>query len=229
MLIGLTLWFATAASAGVAQPVFNDIKLHLSWETPPSVSGGSLRDGGRMFVNDRFLAVGVQFTPLLEIEGEKSDRKKKTIRPDAVIFLDQVELAVSVLIPPEKDESGVLLKGRTRFSMVAVDGREHMSYMFVPPQLLDRYAPRQAGGKRIKALKLGDFVVEAVFTVGGRELGRGYVNLGAKERRDAEAAAKLFQAADNVVENAVWPKDCTPWQYYKFNQFDLTAPGPGRR
>ena len=230
ILTGLTLLMLTfSASAGTAQPVFNDLKVRLSWETPPSLTGASLRDGGRLFVNDRFLAIGVQFTPRLEELDD--EHKQKAFRPDAVVFLDQVELAVSVLIPPEKEGDGALLKGRTAFPSVMIDGREHMAYMFVPPQLLDRYAPRQGDGKRIKALKLGDFIVEAVFSVGGRELGRVYANLGAKERRDAEAAARLFQAGGKValVENGVWPKDCTPWQYYKFDRYDLTAPSPGRR
>ena len=221
-LCGL-LTAAAVLGAGTPVPAITDVKTDFGMEAPPDVSN-KLMTGHSILENRRFLVVRVRFTPgVLD-----SDKPKGPARgAGELTYLDDLELEMSILIAGEKRNSppNALLTGKTRFWGVKLDGREHVAYMFVAPHYLDRYAPVRSSGEKSRTLKNGDFAVEAVFRLSGNVLARGYCGVDKKHLVNGRVPQGFFAPAGvRAIEDAVWPKDRSPWQWQDFEKFDLTLP-----
>jgi len=223
---------AAAAPAGVQ---FGSIKIRVTFEQTPVItrsggSAGGYASGGASFVNKRWLAVNVSFLPGIAAKGtsvSKSAENVKGIQGIPGRWLDNVTMRVYVAFPVEHHQrraAGVygLFEGKTVFWTVRLDGRRHIAQMFIPPQLLDRYAASSgAAGGRDVALPQTDYLVMVEFSDSeGNLLGRSF-SVSGKTPLTASFFDTVRKAPGAVVvPGALLPRNKTPWATYVPTTFD---------
>ncbi|MBQ9500928.1 MAG: hypothetical protein IJU70_02100 [Lentisphaeria bacterium] len=222
---------AGAASAGIQ---FGAIRIRTTFEQTPVItrsggSAGGYASGNVSFVNKRWLAVSVSFLPGVASKGGSSPKNAdnaKTIQAVPGRWLDDVTMRVCVAFPMEHQRrtGGAygLFEGRTVFWSVRLDGKRHLAQMFIPPQLLDRYAaPSGGAGGRDLALPLTDYRVMVEFTDSeGNLLGRSFSASG-----KTPLTASFFNSIKSapgavVVTGGLLPRNRTPWATHVPSTFD---------
>jgi hypothetical protein len=118
-----------------------------------------------------------------------------------------------------------MFTGGVGFHTVQRDGKRHLVLLFIPAKLIDRCSQYPNGN--IRKVAKGDFLVEAVFSVNGRELSKDYWGAGGR-RGFAEA---LNMVPENMVYPGwVFPRSQTPWALVGADNFDLEKELPvGRK
>jgi len=221
---------AAAAPAGIQ---FGSIKLRVTFEQTPVVTrsgggAGGYSSGGVNFVNKRWLAVSVSFLPGIASKGgsSKNGDNVKGIQSVPGRWLDDVTMRVLVAFPVEhqRKTSGVygLFEGKTVFWSVRLDGKRHLAQMFIPPQLLDRYAASTGGaGGRDLALAHTDYRVMVEFTDGeGNLLGRSFSASGKTPLTAAFFNSIKSAPGAIVVKDGILPRSRTPWAIHVPATFD---------
>ncbi|MBQ7208270.1 MAG: hypothetical protein IJS01_10785 [Lentisphaeria bacterium] len=221
---------AAAAPAGIQ---FGSIRIRVSFEQTPvpgrsGGSGGGFASGGVSFVNKRWLAVNVSFLPGVASKGTsgaKDPDNAKGIQGIPGRWLDDVIMHMYVAFPVERKRGTAvygLFEGRTVFWSVRLDGRRHLAQMFIPPQLLDRYAAAAGpSGVRELALPLAEYRVMVEFTdSSGALLGRSFSSSG-----KTPLAPSFFKQIKEipgavVVPDSVLPRNKTPWGLHMPATFD---------
>lgn len=231
-LLCCVCWSVSASS--VVQ--FGSIKIRVSSEASPVVlrsggNGGAYAPGGVTFFNKRWLAIQVSFVPgvvpLRAVTSGKNAGNAKSVQALHGRWLDDVILRVCVAFPTENARRGNavygLFEGETTFWSIRLDGKRHNALMFVPPQLLDRYASPAIGGRREIVLAPSEYRVMAEFTDSkGHLLGRHIVS-GNQGRSNLQKA--FFDTIRNspgavYIRGAVLPKSKTPWAWHAPATFD---------
>ena len=221
---------AAAAPAGIQ---FGSIRIRVTAEqTPVSIrsggTAGGYASGGVSFVNKRWLAVNVSFLPGVApkgTSGSKDADNAKGIQGVPGRWLDDVTMRVCVAFPLEHKRGTAvfgLFEGHTLFWSVRLDGKRHLAQMFIPPQLLDRYAaPTGPSGIRELALPLADYRVMVEFTdSSGALLGRSF-SVSGKTSVSSSFFKKIKETPGAlVVPNAVLPRNKTPWALHVPSTFD---------
>lgn len=228
------------------EPSFGDVKVKISFEHAPAYRSrtGSISNGSALFDNERYLAVEAVYTPGVVAENA-TDRKGKqlnTPQSDSNVWLDGVQMKVLVAYPAvpgrtRKETVFGLFSGETVFRTIRLDGKKHSATMFVPPQLLARYAGSKVRTTRSnekqkqrssQRLSLRDFFVEVIFvTSDGKELGRGYSQVdGARTVNEKDAFFRRLEAraGKNVIKKAVLSRDDSPWALINPHRYDLIMP-----
>ena len=220
-----------ASKANVVQ--FGAIRVQLSLEAAPAVSRtggttGAYGAGGVSFINKRWLAVHVSFVPgvVAMRKMAKNAGNQKAIQGLNGRWIDDVNMRVRVAFPSSKARrSNVgysILEGTTTFWTLRLDGRRHSAVMFVPPQLLDRYASITSGGRREMALTLADYRVLVEFSDSrGNFLGRATERSGNKNQENISFFESLVNSPGTmVVKGAVLPRNKSPWAWHMPSTFD---------
>ena len=222
-----SLW---AAGTNVVQ--FGSIKVQLYLEASPNVlrSGGTVGaygSGGVSFVNRRWLVVHVNFIPGVVPAKRmgKNAGNQRAVQGLPGRWIDDVNMRVRVAFPTSgrrNNASYGILDGKTVFWTLRLDGKRHSAVMFVPPQLLDRYASPIASGRREMALALSDYKVLVEFSDSkGNFLGRATETAGNKSRESIMFFETLVNNPTTmVVKDAVLPKNKTPWAGHMFSTYD---------
>ena len=220
-----------AAKANVVQ--FGDIRVQLSLEAAPAVSRtggttGAYGTGGVSFINKRWLVVHVSFIPGVTDARKlaKNTGNQKGVQGLNGRWIDDVNMRVRVAFPTSNarrnDVVYGILEGKTAFWTLRLDGKRHTAVMFVPPQLLDRYASTVSGGRREMALTLADYRVLVEFSDSrGNFLGRATERSGGKNQENISFFESLVNNPGTmVVKGAVLSRDKSPWAWHMSSTFD---------
>ena len=220
-----------ASKANVVQ--FGAVRVQLSLEAAPAVSrtggtSGAYGAGGVSFINKRWLVVHVSFVPgvVAMRKMAKNAGNQKSIQGLNGRWIDDVNMRVRVAFPSSNArKSNVvysILEGKTTFWTLRLDGRRHTAVMFVPPQLLDRYASTTSGGRREMALTLADYRVLVEFSDSrGNFLGRATERIGNKNQENISFFESLVNSPGTmVVKGAVLPRSKSPWSWHMPSTFD---------
>ena len=220
-----------ASKANVVQ--FGAIRVQLSLEAAPAVSRsggttGAYGSGGVSFVNKRWLVVHVSFVPgVVSMQKmAKNAGNQRGIQGLNGRWIDDVNMRVRVAFPSSNArKSNVvysILEGQTTFWTLRLDGKRHTAVMFVPPQLIDRYASTTSAGRREMILTPADYRVLVEFSDSrGNFLGRATERSGNKNLENISFFESLVNSpATMVVKGAVLPRNKSPWAWHMPSTFD---------
>lgn len=221
------------AAAAPAVIQFGSIKIRVTAEQTPVAarsggSAGGYASGGVVFVNKRWLAVNVSFLPGVAAKGTSGSKDPDNVKGIQAVpgrWLDDVTMRVSVAFPLEHKRGNAaygLFEGRTVFWSVRLDGKRHLAQMFIPPQLLDRYAATAgSSGVRELALPLTDYRVMVEFTdSSGALLGRSF-SVSGKTPLTPSFFNRIREIPGAVVvPDSVLPRNKTPWGLHMPATFD---------
>ena len=231
----LLMIFLCSLLEGANVVQFGSIKIRTSLEASPAVlrstaGSGMYSGGGVSLVNNRWLAVQVSFMPGA-VDSRVAGAAMKTGNVKSVVavpgrWIDDVTMRVSVAFPAANARrSNVvygLFEGNTCFWSIKLDGRRHNAMMFVPPQLIERYAASVTTGRKELQLGVTDFIVFVEFTdSNGAVLGRSC----SRKSGDISGMYKFFQTlkkspAATVVRGALLPRSKSPWAWHLPSTFD---------
>ena len=214
-----------AAAVKVMQ--FGSIKVSVSFVSDPQVvrgSGGKVYGvGGTAAVNRRWLAIQVSFVPGVSDMKDVTNTSgnAKVVKALAGRWIDDPVMHVYV-IPESKGSSRVMFEGKTEFWTVRLDGRRHNAVMFIPPQLLDRYADQTSGQGREIRRSVNQYRVLVEFTdSNGRILGRGLGNVSGKVQAGLSFFDDYKKSPGVVrVKNGILPRNKSPWEWHEFSTYD---------
>ena len=231
-----------AVCAEVDDVKFNKVSVRVVQVDSPDVRYGRQLPftPGKIASENRWVMVMVEYTPSYG-EVIRGRTRSAAYNRHEQHYLDNVELKVRVVfesLNSQGQQQNVLFSGITRFWTMKLDDTRHVAVMFVPGRLIDRYyiqVPRaqksrnrrNPGVKSVpmnRKLREDDLKVEAVFSIGGRELARSYCNMGGgNPRRIQEKFNQLIGAVPGhcVFDGAVLSKGQSPWAWYNVNNFDL--------
>lgn len=222
ILLVLSLFSVSAAlSAATDRTAFAKIKVELKMEQPPVTNvSRSPASNPRVTQGHKWLVLKVGYAPQSPRDGG----------PNQSNFLDDVKMTVLCTFPvggASRTGAYGMFKGEQTFWTVCCDGRQHVTMMFVPPHLLQRYLYMLDPYTGMRNLNKGDCKVEVVFTDrNGRELGRGYYGVpGSADKQDAYFRKLEAQIPENhIVDGAFMVRGATPWRTMEPDQFDFVKP-----
>jgi len=135
-------------------------------------------------------------------------------------YLDNVRVEMEILLPTDHPQNQyVLLTGKADYWAFAQDGKEHHIVMFVPPQILARWAP----GQKFSTADVKKLEIRVLFKLNDAIIGGGYHVPRGKTEADV---ARRFQATTMLpnlerVKNGIYSIDKTPWAYLNFDYYEL--------
>ena len=159
-----------------------------------------------------WLIVRVKYSPVSRKSGSK------------ILWLDDVTMEIELVIPGnyETKDVTVLLKGKTVFWSIPMDGKTHQAMGFVPPQVISRLARK---GTKIEISKM---IARVTFYKAGRKMiMRAYSSSGSRVRNyfsskvDSNVSSGLL-----IVNDIVMPRNKTPWGVFNFDLHDVIKPDP---
>lgn len=158
-----------------------------------------------------WLLVRVKFSPAMKKEGNKT------------AWIDDVTMETEVVLPGsyQGKEVTVLLRGKTVFWSIPMDGKSHQAMGCIPFPVISRFARK--GGK----IELSKMIVRVKFSKGGKTFISIYNSSGSRVRDyfstkvDGAISSGLLR-----VEDIVMPRNKTPWGVFNFDLYDLIKPDP---
>lgn len=165
----------------------------------------------------KWLQFLIAYTPKTEFKSGKDAQ---------IVWEDDLTVELSVLIPAKKDKGYgevVLLTGKQVLYSVPGDGRVHYVLFQIPPAVLTKYSGFAAYDRDAET---GNVYAAVVFRKGGSQtvLATGYTLVKGKTSADI---AKIFSTYHKSkigvlrLEDAVLPKEKTPWQWIDTDLFDF--------
>ncbi len=205
MLVFLTAFVANAQTQG---KIFKSGSVKLEYR--PSPLFYMFNESATNSPGSGWLIVGVKYSPVSRKSGSK------------ILWLDDVTMETEVVIPgsyKSKDVT-VLLKGKTVFWSIPMDGKNHNAMAFIPPQVIARFARK---GKKIEISKM---IARVTFYTAGRKIiMRIYSSSGSRVKEffsskvDGAISSGLL-----TVDDIVMPRNKTPWGVFNFDLFDVIKP-----
>ena len=250
MTFAVMVFVLCCAGAESSRMIFENISVTPEFADAPTVryNGVPMSFAPKVKYENKWLVLRIKYhTPM-----EKALPKRAAVRgngPRIAIktWLDDVTLSVRVLMSTGVRRNGkpvyVMFSGSCTYWTVRMDGKDHVAVMFVPAIMLDRYtigyswrpsAVRSNRSARIDGVRASgkvtarDFVIEAVFTSKGQELGRAYYNTGVKGKLAAQSRAFNALVATVSVERSVpggvISREKSPWALYESGNFEVEKP-----
>lgn len=232
-LLFMALCCACLGAADVNVVQFGSIKAVLSFENAPNVlrsvgSSSVYGSGGATFVNKRWLAVHVTFVPgVVAMKNmAKSQGNVRNVQGMAGRWIDDVKMRVRIAFPTEYVRKSnvvyAIFEGETIFWTLRLDGKRHSAIMFVPPQILDRYATRVGKNRRETPLTLAEYKVLVEFSDSkGNFLGRATERSGGRSQESIELFESLVNTPGTmVIKGTVLPRNKSPWAWHMSSTFD---------
>ena len=159
-----------------------------------------------------WLLVKVKYSPVSRKKGGKA------------IWLDDVTMETELILPGSyktKDVT-VLLKGKTVFWSIPMDGKTHNAFGCIPPQVISRFARKK---NKIETSKM---IARVTFYDASRKiLMRIYSSSGSRIR--SYFSSKVDGAVSSgllTVEDIIMPRNKTPWGVYNYELHDVIKPDP---
>lgn len=210
--IFLALFFVTAFTADVQAQgkIFRSGSVKLEYRPSPlfyMFNESATNKAG----SPGWLLVRVKFSPSLRKSGNK------------VFWLDDVSMVSEVVFPGTYKGKGVtvLLKGKTVFWSIPMDGKSHQAMGCIPFPVIARFSSK---GKKIETSKM---IVRVTFLTGSKTIMRVYSSSGSRVRDyfnskvDSSISSGLLR-----VEDIVMPRNKTPWGVFNFDLYDVIKPDP---
>lgn len=141
-----------------------------------------------------------------------------------IIWLDDVTMETEVVIPGSYKSKDVIvvLKGKTVFWSIPMDGKRHQAVGCIPPQVVSRFARK--GSK----IELSKAIVRVTFYAAGRKIiMRMYNSSGSRIRK--YFSSKIDGAVSSgvlIVPDIVMPRNKTPWAVLNYELYDVIKPDP---
>ncbi len=159
----------------------------------------------------KWIQISIDFTTIL---------KNTKMGRDYFEWIDNIRVEVELILPTgHSQKTHVLLLGKTDYWFFALDGKEHHVVMFVPPDILKRWAPAQKfSNAEVKKLE-----VKAVFKRNDAVIAAGFY---APRGKNEVEVAKRFSTVASLPEfdrirNGVYSIDKTPWAHLNFDYYEL--------
>jgi hypothetical protein len=211
--IFLTLFFLAAfvANAQTQGKIFKSGAIKLEYRPSPlfyMFNESATNKAG----SPGWLLVRVKYSPVSRKSGNK------------ILWLDDITMETEVVIPGsyETKDVTVLLKGKTVFWSIPMDGKDHQAIGCIPPQVIARFARK---GNKIETSKMIARVT--FFTRDRKPIIRIYSSSSNRVRDyfsskvDAAVSSGLL-----IVNDIVMPRNKTPWGAFNFDLYDVIKPDP---
>lgn len=137
------------------------------------------------------------------------------------MWLDGVSMETEAILPASYKSKNVtvLLKGKTVFWSIPMDGGNHEAWGCVPPQVIARFANK---GYKIDLQKI---IARVTFYTSGRKiLMRAYSSSNSRAQQFFSQLEGAVTAGVLPVEDVIMPRNKTPWGVINYEQFDLIKP-----
>ena len=209
------------------RPLFGPVGIDLKFLASPRIKTGSydVTPKGRLSLyNNRWVAIEITYAPRFDSEGPRRRTAKF-----AGVWLNDVVLGIQVIVRnptanTRRPVGAALLSTRAEFWSIALDGKDHVFYMYIPPQIIERCMPIR-DGRTVNVATAKDFFVCVTFY--HKEWGvlaKGYY--GAKDRRPGDEFNELLRTipSSNVFHGAILSRARSPWGVNDIDQYDLEKP-----
>jgi len=223
------VFFAFSLGAAEKRPLFTPIEVSMKFLASPRVKAGATNSASRgrlTLTNSRWGVIEISYTPRFDYE-DRSDKKRSKFSGE---WLEDVTLGVQVVFrdalgtTSRRPMGAALLSTRVEFWSIALDGRPHAYFLYIPPQLIERCMPsRDARTVNVSTVK--DYLIcVTFFHKKWGVLGQGY--FGAKTRRPAAEFRELLKTVptQSVFHGSIVPRSQSPWGLNDMEQFDLEKP-----
>ena len=223
LCVSLSLEGAPAAR----RPLFGPVNVDLKFLASPRIKTGSsnVTPKGRLSLyNNRWVSIEITYTPRFDYEGARKRNVKFTGE-----WLNDVVLGIQVIVRDSMSNTrrpvgAALLSTRAEFWSIALDGRDHVFYMYIPPQIIERCMPSR-DGRTVNVAAAKDFLVCITFY--HKEWGvlaKGYY--GARDRRPGEEFKELLRTvpSSSVFHGSILSRARSPWGVNDMDQYDLEKP-----
>ena len=141
------------------------------------------------------------------------------------IWLDDVTMETEVLVPGSYKSKNVtvLLKGKTVFYSIPLNGKSHIATGCIPPQVIARFARK---GNKIEIAKMharvtfytsSRKIIKRIYSSSGNRI-KGYF-----KKIDSAVSSGIFTVYDIVM-----PRNKTPWNVINYEHYDLIKPDSQR-
>ncbi|MFA6715473.1 MAG: hypothetical protein WCS27_08855 [Victivallaceae bacterium] len=158
-----------------------------------------------------WLLVEVSYTPPSNKSGGKNS------------WFDDITMETELVIPASYKSKNVtaLLKGKTVFWSIPMDGKKHQALGCVPPQVIARFARK---GIKIETSKMMARVT--FYDKNRRILARIHSSSSSRVRDYFNKIGGAVSSGVLTVEDIVLPRTKTPWGVINYELFDLIKPDP---
>lgn len=247
MTFAVMVFVLCCTGAEASEMIFENVSVTPEFFDAPSVryNGVPMNFAPKVKYNNKWLVLRIKYrTPMEKALPKRAAVRSNGPRIAVNTWLDDVNLSVRVLMNTGVRRNSkpvyVMFTGNCTYWTVRMDGKEHVALMFVPAILLDRYtmghswrpsAVKSNRSARIDGVSSSgkvvarDFIVEAVFTSQGQELGRAYYNTGVKGKLAAQSRYFNAQVANVSVERSVAggviSREKSPWALYETGNFEI--------
>ena len=226
-LFALCVSLALEAAPASRRPLFGPVGIDLKFLASPRIKTGSssVTSKGRLSLyNNRWVSIEITYTPRFDYEGARKRNTKVTGD-----WLNDVVMGIQVIVRDSMSNTrrpvgAALLSTRAEFWSIALDGRDHIFYMYIPPQIIERCMPSR-DGRTVNIAAAKDFFVCVTFY--HKEWGvlaKGYY--GAKGRRPGEEFNELLRTVPNssIFHGSILSRARSPWGVNDMDQYDLEKP-----
>ena len=141
------------------------------------------------------------------------------------MWLDDVTMESEVILPATYKSKNVIvvLKGKTVFWSIPMDGKKHQALGCIPPQVIARFARK---GNKIELQKV---IARVTFYTAGRKiLLRLYSSSSRRTKQYFKRIDGAVSAGVMTKEDVILPRTKTPWQEINYELFDFVKPDPQR-
>ena len=226
-LCALCAFFSLEGAPAAKRPLFGPVNVDMKFLLSPRIKAGSTNfsSKGRLSLyNTRWGVIEITYTPRFDYEGAR----KRNVKPTGA-WLNDVVLGIQVIVRDSMSNTrravgAALLSTRAEFWSIALDGRDHVFYMYIPPQIIERCMPSR-DGRTVNVATAKDFLVCVTFY--HKEWGvlaKGY--FGAKDRRPGEEFKELLRTvpSSSVFHGSILSRARSPWGVNDIDQYDLEKP-----
>jgi len=155
---------------------------------------------------------------LVNLKYDVQNRKQG----NKIIWLDDITMETEVIIPGSYKSKNVvvILKGKTVFWSIPMDGKKHHAIGCIPPQVVARFARK---GNKIEISKI---LARVTFYNSSRKIiMRVYSSSGSRVR--SYFSSKVDGAISSgilTVDDIVMPRNKTPWGVINYELYDVIKP-----
>lgn len=154
---------------------------------------------------------------LLSVKYEAMNRK----RGNKALWLDDITMESEVILQGiyKSKSVTVLLKGKTVFWSIPMDGKKHKAIGCIPPQVIARFARK---GNKIELSKI---IARVTFYTPGRKiLMRLHSSSSNKVKSYFSRMSGSVSSGILTVEDIIMPRNKTPWGVFNYELYDIIKP-----
>lgn len=139
------------------------------------------------------------------------------------VWLENITMETEVVVPGTYQSKSVtvLLKGKTVFWAIPMNGKTHNALGCIPPQVVARFARK---GSKIELSKM---IARVTFYTAGRKIIMRLYS--SSSRRVKDYFGKLGGAVSSgvlTVDDIIMPRTRTPWGVINYELYDIIKPDP---